>query len=212
MTPEDLAARHPSLYHVTWPEAWDSIHLNGLLPASALLDRFEAPAAVRQAIGAAPRTGTVTLTHPLHGTATLNDQLPMRTEALRRCLDDGLSPSDWLAILDSRVFFWSDERGLHRLLGSRANRGRTLLVLEIGALALAQAYADRIELSAINSGATMRKPARRGRATFTPMLAHSYQEWSRLRGQRDRILELTVRGSVPDIATYITETRQITLA
>ncbi len=207
MTPEQLAARHPRLYHVTTPGAWNTISRLGLLSASALLDLFRLDADRRAELTARRRPREVRIEHPLHGTAVLNDNLPLSERALASCLDDGLTPQDWLGLLNGRVFFWADPQGLDRLMGARMNRNRPREVLVFDTLGLARAHAENIEISPINSGSTIRRPARRGRATFTPLLAKSYADWQRQRGRQDRILEVTVRGGVADIARYLVEVR-----
>jgi hypothetical protein len=111
----------------------------------------------------------------------------------------------WLRILNSRVFFWASQDGLDRLLGARLNRNRVREVLVVDTLSLAKAYADQMELCPINSGATIRKAARRGLNTFSPLRQYSFNEWSRLRGQRDHIREITIRDAVPDIANHTLE-------
>jgi hypothetical protein len=209
MTPEELSVRHPRLFHVTLPGASESILKRGLLPTSTLLDLYEVDGAARAALERAPRPSAVPIHHPLHGTVVINDQSPMTQAALEKCLEDGLRPADWLSMLNRRVFFWSDERGLSRLLGARANRTRDVEVLVFDTLSLARAYADRIELCAINSGSTIRRPARRGLSTFTPLRDLSYAAWSRKRGGRDKILEITVLDGVPDIAAYLVELRRV---
>ncbi len=207
MTPEDLARLHPRLYHVTAPDAWHSIARLGLLPASALLDLFEADPGRRSALVAKPRLVEARLAHPVLGVATLSDNLPLSERALVACLDGGLTPRDWLRLLNERVFFWAGTDGLARLLGARVNRGRPRAVLTVDTLGLARAHAERVEISPINSGSTIRKPARRGPATFTPLMAMDYVDWRRQRGGRDRILEVVVRGGVPDIARHLVSIR-----
>ena len=205
MTPEALAALHPRLYHVTTPGALPGILRHGLLPTSALLDLYAVPHPSRGAIEAARRLDSVTLHHPLHGTATITDNLPLHVRALETCLDDGLRPVDWFRILNGRVFLWADETGMGRLLNSRLNRTRPRDVLVFDTLGIARACAGRVELSAINSGATIRRPARRGLATFTSLDRHLYPEWRRLRGRIDRILEVTVPGGIPDPAPHLVD-------
>ena len=61
------------------------------------------------------------------------------------------------------------EDGVRRLLGARLNRERERLVLVLDTLSLARRHGDRMELAAINTGSTIRRPARRGRSTFTPL-------------------------------------------
>ncbi len=123
-------------------------------------------------------------------------------------------PSDRLALLNARVFFWADAGRLKRLLEATANRECALDVLVVDTLALARAHADRLELCPINSGSTIHKPARRGRGTFTPLLSMAYAAWSQRRGNRtrDKIVEVAVVGGVPDIASYILEVRTIPAA
>jgi hypothetical protein len=202
MTPEALAVLHPRLYHVTTPGAWDAISKRGLIPASALLALFDVDVVRQAALTTARRPREVRIEHPVYGTAILNDNLPLSERALASCLDDGLRPQDWFGLLNARVFFWAGANGLDRLLGARMNRNRPREVLIFDTLSLARAHAERIEISPINSGSTIRKAARRGRTTFTPLLAKSYPEWQRQRGKRDRILEVVVNGSVPDIADH----------
>ena len=203
MTPAELAAIAPRLYHVTTPGASEAIAEHGLLSTSKLLDLFEIAGAERDAIESRRRGGSIPIEHPAYGRALITDNLPLSEQALERCLDDGLTPRDWLHMLNSRVFFWPDEAGLRSLLDARVNRSRSREVLVFQTQPLAQRHADRIELSPINSGSTIRRPARRGLATFTPMLAHSYAQWQQLRGGRDRIREIVVRDAVPDAADFL---------
>jgi hypothetical protein len=205
MTPESLAAYHPRLYHVTAPEAGESIKRHGLLSTEALLKLFDITSKRRAEIAGRRRDSEVMLEHPDHGRAVISDNLPLSFSALEKCLDDDLTPVEWLRILNTRVFFWADESGLRRLLGARANRNRDRLVLVVDTLSIVKAHAKKVELSPINTGATLRRPARRGLATFSPLANHSYREWRGLRGGRDSVLEVVVRGSVPDIEKHIVE-------
>ncbi len=208
MTPKELAARHPRLYHVTEPGAWASIAQKGLLSTTYLLGLFEIEPELRTRIETKPRPTAIPLEHPLHGCVIINDNQPLNEKALACCLNGGLTPADWLRILNSRVFFWASEDGLNRLLGARFNRNRTREVIVIDTLSLATAHAERLELCPINSGSTLRKAARRGLDTFTPLLHHSFKDWSKRRGQRDKILEITVRDHVTDIAQHMIDVFQ----
>lgn len=203
MTPEELADLHPRLFHVTEPGAWPTIKNHGLMSTATILDLFEVGDPLRSEVAYNCRPKQVPLSHSDHGQIVINDNKPMNEKALTKCLDDGLTPKDWLAILNSRVFFWSTEEGLSRLLGAKMNQGRERLVLILDTFRLARAYADQIEICPINSGSTIRKPARRGLTTFTPLKAKPYREWQKQRGQRDKILEVTVLGQVPDAEAFI---------
>jgi hypothetical protein len=203
LSPEDLAKIHPRLYHVTDPSALQGIMRHGLLPTSVLLSLFEVPSVDRKAIERRRRPASVSLSHPIHGSAIITDNRPLSETALTTCLDDGLAPEDWLAILNNRIFFWSDEKSLARLLGARLNRVRDRLVLVLDTLSVARQHHQRMELSAINTGSTIRRPARRGLSTFVPLARHDYETWRRLRGGWDRIREVTVVGGVTQIADHL---------
>lgn len=198
MTPEALAARHPRLFHLTAPGAIQGIVRHGLLPTSGLLDLFEVPMAARVPVEGARRPASVVLVHPVHGRAEITDNLPLHMRALAACLDHGLTPVDWLRMLNERVFFWADEAGLDRLLNARINRGRARDVLVLDTLGLVRALAERVALSTINSGSTVRRAARRGLSTFVPLLEH----------RSGRILEVTVVGGVTGIGEHVREVRE----
>jgi methyl-accepting chemotaxis protein len=200
MTAEELAAQHPRLYHQTEPSALAGIARHGLLCTRDLLDLYEVPLAQRAELTTRRRPAGVPIEHPVHGRALITDNLPLSERALTACLDGCLTPADWLRMLSERVFFWPDAEALDRHLGARVLRGRPRRVLEFDTLALARAYGERLELTPINTGATVRKPARRGLATFTPMASHPYAEWRRLRGGRDEVKEVVLRGSLRDAA------------
>jgi hypothetical protein len=67
----------------------------------------------------------------------------MRPAALRRCLQDGLTPSDWYRLLNSKVFFWPSEERVAGLLGARAYRGRSQVVLRVDTASLLSDAAHR---------------------------------------------------------------------
>ncbi|MDP1880464.1 MAG: hypothetical protein Q8K60_05950 [Parachlamydiaceae bacterium] len=109
MTPEELAALHPKLYHVTETGAWASIQKIGLLSTSHLLDLFEINSTQREVIESNRRAKPIEISHRFYGNIMINDQFPLQENALSKCLDDNLYPKDWLKLLNSRVFFWPSE-------------------------------------------------------------------------------------------------------
>lgn len=205
LSPEDLAARHPRLYHLTEPDALPGILRHGLLPTERLLTLFEVAEADRRAIERQRRPASVRLDRPGHGWATITDNAPLHMAKLARCLDDGLAPEDWLRKLNERVFFWADKKRLDGLLRAKLNLTRDRQVLVLNTLSIARCSGARMELSPINSGATIHKPARRGLSTFTPLDSHSYKEWRQLRGKLDQVCEVTVVGGVCNVADHLIE-------
>lgn len=206
MTPHELAERHPRLFHLTEPDSLAAITRWGLLPTGELLKRCAVPVAERRRLTSTRRPAAVELEHEEVGRVVINDNLPLSEKALLKCLDDGMSPSDWLRLLNGMVFFWPSEQTLQRLLNARINRERTRRILVFNTLSLATAHWKKVHLSPINSGSTIRKPARRGRNTFSPAANYSYREWQKLRGGRDTIVEVTIRGPVDDVMEHLVET------
>jgi hypothetical protein len=197
MTPEQLASRHPVLYHMAESGSWPSIRKHGLLGTSALLDLFGIEGDARRAIESSHRSESVVLRHPIHGEVVIRDQKPLSEAKLRGCLVD-MEPSEWYETLNNRVFFWLTRDRLATLLGARAYRGRSHTVLAIETARLLDRHLERVTLSPINSGSTVYVPVSRGRETFVSL--HSYPDaWWRKR----RLAELAVGYSVPDASDFV---------
>lgn len=220
MTPEDLAARHPRLFHLTAPDAWPSIQHQGLLPTETLLRQIGLPQEDIDELTHKPRPNRVTFLDTPLGPIELNDNSPLSLKKLEVCLDD-VEPWEWCEMLAQRVFFWADEaRGLSRLKNAKRNRDIVRDVLVIDTLGLARAYQGQIELCPLNSGSTIHKAALRGRWLFAKMTDYSFEDWSNLRREKqaecgwpvaqakDKILEVTIAGAVPDIAEFVIERRR----
>jgi hypothetical protein len=140
--------------------------------------------------------------------AFIRDQSNMRRKSLVRALRSGVTPEEWLELLNSKVFFWLD---LNRLNGHRAAcKSQKQVVLAIDAGRMLDQYAALASVSPIDSGHAMRTAVPRNFTTFVP-----YQKWvesgwdseqvpgvSRRR-QALRPAELAVAGQVPDIARFV---------
>ena len=209
MTPAELAARHPRLYHLTSRQNLECIRSCGLLSASALLTKFGKVGSERQRVEAERRSRAVLLENHAGARALISDNAPISMKALAKCLDPDLTPQDWLRELNRRIFFWVDETRLRRLMLARNNRGHEKSVLVVDTLSVAEAHGGNIELCAINSGATLRRPPRRGTATFTSLGAVGYAEWRALRGGRDSICEVTFNDAIPDVFSHVIELRDV---
>ncbi len=203
MTDDEVLAHCPRLFHMAEDGAWPSIREHGLLSTSALLDLYGVTGEARQAVEARRRPAGVTLVRGGLPGATVRDQSPMSDAALLRCLDDGLAPSDWYRLLNGRVFFWVSAARLRKLLGARAYRGKAHCVLTLDTGSLLAAHRGRVELSPINSGATIFSGPRRGSGTFVPLAAYPFAAWRAKRPAADAVVEFTVVGGVPDAARHV---------
>jgi hypothetical protein len=187
------------------PGSWPAIRDHGLLSTSELLDRYGIEGETRDAIEAVRRPECVPLQGEGLPDVVIRDQKPMRDDALASCLEDGLTPADWYRMLNARTFFWLSRDRLRRLLGARAYRNRPQTVLTLDTRSLVEAHAERIELSPINSGATLFGSAvNRGKRTFLPIAEYDFEGWSKKRrAGGEPVVELVVRGGVPDIQEHV---------
>ena len=218
MTAAEISARHPRLFHVTEPGGWDGIRRHGLLSTEALLRRAGLPEAAVGSRIRRLRPVPETIDCATLGRIVLNDNSPLNAKKLASCLDDGLAPADWIAMLNQRVFFWADERRCHGLRDAKAGTGkaRPREVLVFDTASLLSAHFDRVEIAPFNTGNTLRVPVRRGRATFTSLGDVIYAEWRQRRSPpkrtADKIVEIVVRDGVPDIADHLIERREVVFA
>lgn len=204
MSPKELAAKHPRLYHITRQEALSNILRYGLLSASNLLTLFGVPQAQRDLIESKTRPISVDIAHPVYGRARLTDSFSLCGTALSDCLDDGLQPADWMRMLNRRVFFWVNEKDVDSHLRASLKQGDKRIVLILDTLSVMMAHFKQVELAAINTGATARRVARRGLTTFTPAHLYSYREWQALRGGNDHVKELAVLDGIRDVNVHMT--------
>ena len=214
MTPEDLAAVVPRVYHLTAPDAVAGIRARGLFTPETICERLGLPDGERERLLTRRRLTEVRLEGDVGGgreTYVVNDNAPLFTDKLAAVLQDGLAPADWLAMLNARVFFWADERFARSLRAARNNRDRSRTLLVLDTLSLARAHGERMELCPINSGATLHTPPPRGLLTFSALPGLRYDAWRRARRERgekkglDKIKEVTVRGDVPDAWDHVVE-------
>ena len=134
--------------------------------------------------------------------AVVRDQKPMTKTALEKCLSDGTTPEQWFELLNSRVFFWLSRERLRGLLGARAYRGRPQNVLTLDMASVLEAHRERVQLSPINSGATIYNPTPRGRSTFLPIADFPFNERRKTRSLDNTVVELTVLHGVPNITDH----------
>lgn len=192
MTPQELVARYPQLFHMAELDSWPSIQRHGLLSTTALLDLFEIGGNERLRLESRWRPTSQSISHPLHGKAVLRDQKPMPPQKLSTCLD-GLSPQEWYELLNGKTFFWAERRRLQTLLNAWAYRNEAHCVLTVDHHGLIKRHGTRASLSAINSGFVY-SGATRGRFTFKPIAEFPNHQ---------RVWEVAVEYSVPDLADFV---------
>ena len=192
------------IYHMAEAANWPSIREYGLLPATDLIARAGLIGADRDILERAQRPDHTVLPKG----AEIRDQKPMPTSALRACLV-GLTPADWCALINARVFFWFDPDRLNRQRAACGSRPQVVLTFD--APALVAAYEDMVALTPINTGNARRAPARRSAATFVPYESWIESGWAsevaslgtKERSRSHAPVELTVVGPIPDASRFV---------
>jgi len=206
---EELLSDCPTLYHMADDGSWPSIRERGLLSTTALLDLYGSQGVERERIEAQRRPAGVVLEHVSLPRAVIRDQLPMDDGGLRRCLPAHIEPTDWYRLLNGKVFFWLTKRRLFTLLNARPYRRRPHHVLEASTRRLVQRHYDRIWFCPMNSGCTKPVPYPRNEHTFERIPDYDYAGRRPGRRRDDRVVELAVDYSVPDIADFVTRVLQM---
>jgi hypothetical protein len=199
---DELLKDCPTLFHMAEEGAWESIAENGLLSTTALLDRFGIEGDERQAIEACHRPEPVDIMEGGRLAARVRDQIPMSDNGLIRALPDHLSPRDWYKILNAKVFFWLNQGRLNRLLNAKTYRTQFHDVLEVDAKSFVGSYRDKVWLCPINSGCTKPYPHPRDESAFQRIDAYPYATWRKKRSVGERVVELAVDYSIPDIRAF----------
>jgi hypothetical protein len=200
---EELLSDCPTLYHMAEDGSWPSIRRRGLLSTTALLDLYGVTGAARLNIEERRRAASVPLERAGLHPAVVRDQLPMDDVGLRRCLPAHLTPAEWYRLLNQKVFFWLTRDRLLRLLKAGTYRDRPHTIIEACTRGLVEAHRERIWLCPMNSGCTKPFPHPRDENTFRRIPDYPYFHWRRRRPRGERVVELAVDYSVPDIARFV---------
>ncbi|MEQ8249547.1 MAG: hypothetical protein RID42_17875 [Alphaproteobacteria bacterium] len=209
MTEEELVRQYPRLWHMAHQGAWPAIRERGLMSVGALLEDYAVKGEKRKRYGRIRRPESVPLSHPHRKGAVIRDQKPMSDGALEKCLEDGLTPTDWYCLLNSYTFFWLSRERIWRLLRARAYRDQLQTVLTLDARALVATHRDRIRLSPINSGSTLFKPQPRGHKTFKTVHDFPFEDRARTRRAENNVVELLVEHSVPDVSDHLLAVHEV---
>jgi len=201
-----------TVYHLADESNWPSIQEYGLLSASELMRASGIEPDSRIRLERTQRLSHTELPSGVH----IRDQRPMPPSALEACLI-GLSPADWYALVNARVFFWLDPDRLNRQRA--ACKSRTQVVLSVSTARLLDAHRDQMAVTPINTGNARRKPARRGVATFVPYAAWIQSGWESesaaldtpLRKRSHRPVEATVAGSVPHVMQFVINVSKLSI-
>jgi hypothetical protein len=201
---DKLVETYPRLWHMAHDGAWPAIRDYGLMSAQALVETYGLDAGDRDRLLETRRTVNVVLTAPGLPGAVVRDQKPMSDEALRKCLQGGMTPRDWYRLLNGCTFFWLAAERVRGLTRAVAYRKEPQTVITLRTAPLVAAHEHDIWLSPLNSGATLYVPQDRGPDTFKRIADFPFDEREKERRKPPQnVVELLVDHSVPKIADYV---------
>ncbi len=184
-----FAKRFPRVYHLTFATNLPSIQQHGLLSAASLADQYAFTPEEREACLEKRRL----CNQDLHG-ITLRDQHAAPESKMKTCLVN-VSIPDWLALLNSKIFFFTELKKAQRMAETYANYQNILL--EVDTKTLLERHAAVSFVCRFNSGAFLFKPTPRGRASFIPMAEFELRK-------KSAPAELTVNEPIPAIMDFAT--------
>ena len=193
-------ARFPVLFHLTTKDNAENLLRHGLHCAADLIRRADLPADEKERLLSGHRPTGVVIQVPGIGPVELRDQKPLDTGVLAERLKD-VSVGSYIRDINERVFFWPRRRKVVDMLGAYANQDR--VVLHIRTSDLFRDYRDRMQGSVCNSGFAKRRVKEKFRREdiFFDLTSPG------VRGRR--MVEVVVRGSVPNLADYVIEREDI---
>ena len=190
MQPDEFSRLFPRLYHLTFASNLESLRTHGLHSSASLADLYQFSPEERDACLTQRRR----CLQDLHG-VTLRDQLTAPESKMKTCLV-GVSIPDWLALLNSKIFFSVTRDRVDRLLAHYAAYPNLLLTVDTAALLCR--YSAHTSLCRFNSGSFLFVPTPRGRDSFIPFSSFHYVK------KRNTPAELTVDTPIPDIFDFAT--------
>jgi hypothetical protein len=197
---DHLIELYPQLFHMAEAESWPSIREHGLMTTDRIVQTAGISDTDMTSILGQRRSRSVTVDHPLLGRVVIRDQGPLNLAHLR--LTDMTFPQ-WIAELNSRVFFWLHSDRLQRLLNARRYRLTEHDVITLDTRRLLASVKNRASITSMNTGATLFPSApARGSTTFTQISDYDY-EAHRRQGAANAVVELAVSGGVPDLRDHV---------
>jgi hypothetical protein len=188
---------------------WESVLANGLCSAAELIRASVSDEKAREVI-CAHRGDTLVLPNGNR----LRDQVPMPPSSLVKCLDTGLTPADWYALMNSKIFFWSSVERLNRHRAACAAREQMVLVLDFQRVV--GSYSARLQVTPINTGFAQRQAARRGLRSFVNWERWVTHRWADeavvgepMRSPRHPIVEITIQNQMSDVVALLDDVTRL---
>jgi Family of unknown function (DUF7002) len=170
MTPEQFLNRCKVVCHVGPVGVWERITRHGFRTAEQLILEADLTEEERQELLSTPRPESVRL--QVGGEdVTLRDQAPIfARKDLRSILDGGLDVSEWIHLLNQRVYFFTDQASMQKFMDKYVQLDGAQDVIWLSPLKILESAGMRLELTSQNTGAVARRIGPQNTAdTFAPL-------------------------------------------
>ena len=170
MTPEQFLTRCKIVCHIAPAGVWEQISKTGFRTAEQLILDADLTDEERQRLLSTPRREAVQLR--VQGEdVTLKDQGPLfARKDLKSALDSGLDVSDWIHLLNQRVYFFVDETPMKKYLDKYVEVAGAQDVIWLSPFKLIQLEGVQLELASQNTAAIARKTgSQKTSETFVPL-------------------------------------------
>src|ERR1700728_1779835 len=157
MTPEQFLSRCYVICHVGPVGVWEQISRHGFRTAEQLILEADLTEEERQTLLSTPRREAVRLS--VRGEdVILRDQGPLfARKDLGSILGNGLDVSDWIHLLNQRVYFFTDQTPMQKFLDKYVQVDGAQDVIWLSPLNLLEAPGLHLELTSQNTGAIARR-------------------------------------------------------
>ena len=137
--------------------AWEHIEKHGFRTAEQLIMEADVSEEQRQELLTTPRPESVHLN--VRGEdVVLRDQGPLLARKdVKTLLDKGLDVSDWIQVLNRRVYFFTDETSMKKFLDKYVQTDGAQDVIWLSPLKVLDAAGSHLELTSQNTGAGARR-------------------------------------------------------
>ena len=156
MTPDQFLARCSQLWHVAPAGAWEAISTSGLQTAQQLIEAGDLDDEARAGLLSAPRAESVNFKVGEFEVQLRDQELLVKTDISDR-LAPGSDLSDWVRLLNRRVYLFTDKAAMQKMLDKYVERDGAQEVLTFSPRRLLEAVKPQLELAAQSSAATPRR-------------------------------------------------------
>jgi hypothetical protein len=170
MTPEQFLNRCKVICHVGPAGVWEQISTRGFRTAEQLILEAELSDEERQELLSTPRREAVRLS--VQGKdVILRDQGQLfARKDLSSILDNGADVSDWIHLLNQRVYFFTDQTAMQKFLDKYVQIDGAQDVIWLSPLKLLESAGLGLELTSQNTAAIARQSATQKTAdAFAPL-------------------------------------------